>query len=526
MKLRYSKICFLNNIIFAIYPLGIIFIICFVFFISLSACNKLVDIDPPSATINNENVYSDNKIAISVLTGIYADLVSSFTGSTLYGISFRTGLSSDELTLFGDVTDATNLAYYKNKLASNINSNAAFGGDIWTKFYSVIFTCNAAIEGISKSPTLTASVKQQLLGEALFIRAFSYFYLVNLYGDAPLIISTDPKIATLLPRTNIDNVYKQIVKDLKESQGLLSVKYLNKDLLPYPEAASERIRPTKWAATALLARVYLYTRDYVNSEIEASKVISETSLYDTLPLNKVFLKNNKEAIWQLQPVENGRNNEDAYVFVLPESGPNATVNPVYLSNSLIAAFESGDKRAIAGNWVNFRAVPQTGQTYYYAFKYKATVGSLTEYPVVLRLAEQYLIRAEARAQLNRLSASNGAVVDLNVIRSRAGLMPIAVSTKEKMLEDIFRERRVEFFLEWGHRWLDLKRGENINLIMKAAAIEKETQWEPYQQLYPLPFKDIQYSPVLKQNNGYTSDRGSMEYLEKRRGLLDFGSFYA
>src|SRR5207253_1054617 len=134
-------------------------------------------------------------------------------------------------------------------------------------------------------------------------------------------------------------VYEQIVADLKDAQNLLSSSYLDATLL---KSYSERVRPTKWTATALLARTYLYMAQYANAEAEASKVIANATLFSLTPLNAVFLKNSSEAIWQLQPVQSGRNTEDAFTFILPPTGPNANVNPVYLSPQLLGAFEVKD----------------------------------------------------------------------------------------------------------------------------------------------------------------------------------------
>ncbi len=86
----------------------------------------------------------------------------------------------------------------------------------------MIFNCNSAIEGLNASTLITTSVKEQLLGEAKFIRAFYYFYLVNMYGDVPLIINTDYKNNSLLGRSSTGTVYKQIIEDLISAKNLLT----------------------------------------------------------------------------------------------------------------------------------------------------------------------------------------------------------------------------------------------------------------------------------------------------------------
>ncbi len=100
------------------------------------------------------------------------------------------------------------------------------------------------------------------MGEARFFRAFCYFYLVNLFGDVPLATTTDSTINARLPRIPSDEVYQQIITDLKEAESLLSTEYLDANLKSYG-GLPERVRPTKWAASAMLARVYLYQEGFL-----------------------------------------------------------------------------------------------------------------------------------------------------------------------------------------------------------------------------------------------------------------------
>lgn len=462
------------------------------------SCKKLVDVSPPVTSINAENVYATDATAISVVTSMYKNMTiaDNFTGIT--SISLRAGLSADEWTLYAGVTHQLYLAYYKNALVSNVTLN--YGTEAWTLFYNYIFVCNSVIEGASASSSLSESIKNQLLGEAKFVRAFIYFYLVNLFGDVPLPLTTDWKANALLSRTSHVIVYDQIIADLLDAQDLLRDEYLDGTLL---KPTIDRIRPTKWAANALLARVYLYVRDFSNAEIQASKVINNIGLYSIdVPLNAVFLKNSKEAIWQLMPTIVGWNTQDARTFIIPSSGPsdplgNPNANPVYLSPTLLNSFELGDQRK--DNWV--KSVTVSGTTYQYAYKYRsATLNApQTEYLMVLRLAEQYLIRAEARAQLNRINEGRA---DLNVLRTRAGLLNSGATTKESLLSEILNERRVELFSEWGHRWFDIRRTGNVNAIMTIASAQKGGSWSSYKQLYPILFSDIQKNVNLAQNDGY------------------------
>lgn len=474
--------------------IGLLFI-----FLTATGCEKFVVVEAPITSVNEENVYKTDATAIAVLTGIYAQMVNNglFTGNA--GISLLSGLSADELTLTNLVTDNRLIAYFKNELRSGPNAN--YGIELWRDVFFYIFQCNAALEGLGSSGSLTPSVKKQLLGEARFMRAFFYFYLVNFVGDAPLAVTTDPEVNATLSRSSVPLVYRQIVADLKEAQQLLSENYLNKDLQNYT-GTPERVRPTKWAATFLLARSYLYLADYANAELEASKIISNATQFSLHhALNSVFLKNSTEAIWQLQPVQTGRNTEDAFAFMLPVTGPNANANPVYLSPQIIHAFEPGDHRRKSGNWID--SVIVSGTTYFYPAKYKATItsGAASEYLMVLRLAELYLIRAEARAQQNNMGAAQD---DLNSIRTRAGLPDTKANDKTALVAAVLNERQVELFTEWGHRWLDLKRTGYVDAIMSVVTPLKANgrPWQSYQQLYPVLYNDILMNPNLNQNTGY------------------------
>jgi starch-binding outer membrane protein, SusD/RagB family len=473
--------------------------------LGIGGCKKLVDIPPPTQTLAENKVYATDATAVGVLDGIYANLTLSnglFQGRT--SISVMTGLSADELNIFGN--SDPHYSYYRNNLSGITN-----GYELWSPFYNNVYKCNAAIEGLQKSTSLTGIVKQQLLGEAKFMRAFFYFYLANLFGDVPLALSTDPVANTLLARSPKADVYSQVITDLKEAKDLLNSVYPNATLLG---ATTERIRPTKWAAEALLARVYLFTGDYVKAEEEATGVINYTSLYGPLPaLNNVFLKNSKEAIWQLQPTTNNLNTIEGQTYIIPPTGSNTNNNPVFLSKYLLGSFELGDQRAIFGNWIDTTIYKKTSTTYDtvpYPFKYKiytspsvTSAGAMTEYFMVLRLGEQYLIRAEARARTG--TNLPGAIDDLDKMRTRAGLLSIAVANQSALIDKILHERQVELFCEWGHRWLDLKRTGKVDAVLSAITPLKSNsgiQWRPYQQYYPLAKTELDKAPNLMQTPGY------------------------
>jgi len=476
--------------------------VCYVFFPFVAGCKKLIVVPPPVTQLSSDNVYDNNSTASAVLTGIYTQLSGGQpTPSGALGdighISLLSSLSADELTVQGGNANTATalLPYYQNALIpGNPNSDET---TIFSDAYRYIHVVNLALEKMAASKKLTPGVRQQLIGEAEFLRAFFYFYLVNLYGDIPLTISSDYEVNSLLARIPQAIVYAQIKSDLINAQTQLTSGYVASDAMT---ATSERLRPNKWAATALLARIYLYNGKYDSAELEAGVVISN-SLYDTVSLNGVFLKNSKEAIWQLQPVNLGWNTNDARVFALPATGPTSnSFYPVYLNRALTGNFEPGDQRRT--KWIDSVIVGDS--TYFFPFKYKSAAlnAPVTEYEMVLRLGEQYLIRAEARARENNFA---GACADLNMIRVRAGLPAILLNDQSSLLSEIMHERRVELFTEWGQRWLDLKRSRQVDAVMgfpENVCTQKGGSWNSDWQWYPIPAYDLVLDPNLKQNDGY------------------------
>jgi hypothetical protein len=452
--------------------------------IILSGCKKFVSVQPPYTQLVGKSVYSTNAAASSAVTGIYATIVGNSIGGNEQGFSALLGLSSDEFSLFPTSNNLANQVYSNNILSTQEIT-------FWSDLYNCIYQANSAIEGMSSSTGVTPLLKQQLIGEAKFLRAFANFYLVTIYGDVPLVTSTDYKTNAIIHRSSKLEVYDQIISDLQDAQSLLSDDYR----MPDGSVSVERVRPNKGSATALLARTFLYLEKWDKAEAEATAVINNNNYQMLTDLNEVFLStNNKEAIWQLESPNNGGNAPDgAFLTGYLYFGGPSTYAPFLLSDSLISSFESGDLRK--DNWVI-----QLGN-YFFPYKYKLSYTGLppTEYPTVLRLAEQYLIRAEARAQQNKLSDAIG---DLDVVRKRANLTLISNTnpgiSKQALVDLILHERRIELFTEYGHRWFDLRRSG----IMAVVSPQKGGKWSSYKALYPIPQSELDKNPNLTQNLGY------------------------
>ena len=455
----------------------IIAAVLFTFLFLLPSCEDFVDIDTPITEIVREDVFDNDAIATAAISGIYSEMFRN--QAITHTLTVNNGRASDEFENFS--ADISFQSFFDNSLTPMTADVERY----WNELYSYIHSTNAIIEGLANSTGVTIETKEQLEGEAKFIRAFCNFYLVNLWGDVPLITTTDFQTNAKVSRIPNEEVYAQIIHDLIEAQDLLAE--------DYSFSGGERGRPNKSAASSLLARVYLYVGDWVNAEAQASAVIINTIYSLTTDLNEVFLVNSQESIWQLRSVFDGGgiNTFDGELLIFSAAPTN-----VALSDDLLNAFETGDERS--NNWVG--SFTDGADTWYYPFKYKIQDGNqgvpITEALSMLRLAEQFLIRAEARAQQNNVVGSQE---DLNMIRNRAGLTNTTANDQLSLLNAIEQERRVELFTESSHRWLDLKRTGRADVVLGTI----KPNWQQTDVLYPIPRSDFDKNANLRpQNPGY------------------------
>lgn len=441
----------------------------------ITSCKDIIEVDKPRTSLIRPAVFETDATAMSAMNALYASL-SSQSGD-FSAITLLASLSADDLLIGSGPIE---LQFYENDIKP-INSTVAAN---WQSYYNAIFRANSMIEGLQQSDHITSALKTQLIGEAKFFRAFYHFYLVNLFGDVPYITTTDYRVNGLVARMPEASVYEMIEADLLEAKSLLPQ--------DYSHAQGERVRVNKWAAASLLARAYLYREDWLHAEEQATTVINEISLYHLADLDEVFLKNSVETIFQVIPPGTQKYTSEGGIFNRPVHG---SANPV-ITNELFNAFEVNDGRKV--EWVGIGTNPTT---WYYPLKYKETVTDTLgpdEYSTVFRLAELFLIRAEARANQNMLIGPGSAASDLDIIRIRAGLPATTAVTQQDLLTAIEQERRVELFTEWGHRWFDLKRTGRATAVLSLVKLG----WEDSDALYPIPFSELNLNPNMTQNPGY------------------------
>lgn len=450
-----------------------------------TSCEDYVDIGAPDHIMVAETVFADGETASAAVQGIYNEMATAdFSRGYLYSVTAIAGMSPD---IF-ETTSATDTRYgpfQQNEISPIGSDDATANYNLWSSAYNIIYMANSVLEGTERSKTISREIKDRVGGQALFIRAFTYFYLVNLYGDLPLLLTTDYRKNAIAEREDVDTVYDRIAEDLDSALILLEGVGDYRD--------SERTNVNRFAAMALRARVYLYRQDWEKAEELAGEVIAQTSLYGILDdLDQVFLKNSREAIWQISPVGRGLTatyTGEGYLY----RGQNSS--QIKLSGDFVASMPPNDKRLL--HWIAYN----TGREFYFPQKYKDanSRNAVVEYSTVLRLPEQYLIRAEARAMQGRLSE---AIKDIDVIRSRAGLGLLADMDPdmdgEGLLEEIMDQRKKELFAEWGHRWLDLKRTGRANEVLGPI----KPLWQDTDVLFPVPGEEREKNPKLSQNNGY------------------------
>lgn len=424
-----------------------------------SSCKKLLEVTPVTG-ITQAVAYADSTTTEANINGVYYQLLQS--GSIYNGGNYVVfPLLTDEAVVGNSFNPF--VLEFASKTVSTANSSVS---GMWTNNFKTIYQANSVLEAVPQLTFLSAAKRDQFLGEARFLRAYCYYMASAYFGKVPLATSTDYKVNNQLSRTEVAAVTEFIIAELKAAETLLPS--------GYKAFNNQRVRASKEAAQALLAKVYLANKDWANAEIYATKVLNSPLFLLQPALANVLVSNSNESIWEMWSSSvSGYQNFSAQSLI-PVNAGSAALPATLPSPKLVNSFEAGDLRKTS--YLAFQAAGN----YWYVNKYKdRTTG--TDQAKILRLADLYLVRAEARAHLNKLDI---AADDLNKIRNRANLVNTTASGETALLAAIAQERFVELCFE-GHRWLDLQR---------AGAITK---------LLPLPATEVGNNPnLLPQNQGY------------------------
>jgi tetratricopeptide (TPR) repeat protein len=440
--------------------------ICTVFI--LSACNKQLELKPFEQIEQDQAILTARDLDIT-LTGAY----NRMGLQDLYGGGIH---------LYPDLLATQNVIRWQGTyqeltqiVGQTIPNDNFFITSLWLDAYQAINQTNYVLANIDKA---NASNKNDILGQAKFLRGLVYFDLVRLFGKSyndgspttnlgvPIVLTPTKAVdaSSQVARATVEEVYQQAISDLKDAETNLAN--------PQP-------------ASAILARLYLQKGDFANALTEADKVIQSgkyrlmDTYADEFPIaNQAHVDNTAEDIFALQvTTQQGTN----YLNTFYASPDNAGRGDIIIRDNFIATFETGDERLALYN-------PDTDGILR-VDKFDNQYGNVR----VVRLAEMYLIRAEANVQMAS-STGTAPINDLNLIRNRAGLTSLAVpATKTAFLNAIYTERRHELAFEGGFFLHDAKRlGQTVGAF----------PFNSPKLVFPIPLREINANPKLVQNEGY------------------------
>lgn len=452
-----------------------------------AACSDFLQVDPVDQ-LPEERAITGATSARATVLGIYDAMQSG----DYYGGDFvlLTDVSSDDVEWTGTFTTYGDAEEHVLRA-----DNGAVEG-IYNAMYRAVARANLAIAQLPNLPGLDADERDELLGEAYFLRALVYHDLVRLFGGVnaadlgvPLVLAPvdDPAQAKTL-RSTVGQVYTQIMADLAAAQPLLST--------------NTPTRATVGAVRALRARVELYRGNWLAAETEATAVINMPA-YDLAPSHEAYFDEegspSSEDIFKVSFTAVDYSLEGYYYLGRYETAPSNALltacDPGFVPANAANTFAPAEDRCAWDIYVDRGTSATSGaDDTIYGYKFPTT-GGAEDIPV-LRLAEMYLIRAEARARQGGAKLIT-AVDDINVVRARAGatlLNPVGM-TQQQIIDAVIHELRLEFMME-GHRWFDLRRTGLIGTILTPAELAAG------QDRYPIPQSEITVVPGLQQNPGY------------------------
>jgi hypothetical protein len=440
----------------------------FIFFVSIivfTSCESFLE-QQPVDQITTDQVIIDAASAETAVLGIYSRLqIGNAYGNLLVNMP---GVASDELVHSGSFPTIAEVD--DNSMSSN---NVTTSG-MWQTCYTGIFQCNNVLEIIEANPELpglTPALTNEIVGQARFLRALFHFNLLNLYGDVPLATSTDLETLSTISRTPRAEVMSFVIEEARTAATELEGVSFDND---------NQYRATSWAAKALEARALLYSGDVAGAGAVANDIIENGGFELADTYSELFQPGSVQNSEIIFSVFFSAADQNGIAFqYLPSGRFEYAVSP-----QLLAALteDPNDTRA---DLIELNEGDAEGR--HYVNKY-TDISTGTDGFIVFRLAEMYLIRAEANL------GSAQAINDVNALRTRAGAAPLSSVSEQDLLDEKFRE----LFSE-GHRWYDLIRTGNAVSTMSAI----NAGFDANDQLFPVPNRDIQQNRNLEpQNPGY------------------------
>jgi hypothetical protein len=474
----------------------------FFLFLGLAACDQLDTTRYNSLSI--EDVYETEEDVNVAVIGAYGSLSEFYRRN--YPNIFE--LPADNATTSGEGSDLGELDKF-----SFVSMNGKLRAG-WVNSYNCIANVNLTLENMEAVSFFKEETKEQYRGELYFIRALSYFNLVRMFGDVPLVDKTiTQQEARAAIRNKASDVYNElIIRDLKKCY---------EELLPNNYTGQNIGRATKWAAAALLAKVYMTLGDFVQAESILNDII-ESNEYSLLQnFSAIFDPNNAnhaESIFEIQFEKTMTGGSfwscAAHARSLSQEFGVSTAEETQPTQSIIDALEPNSARynGTIGRGRNNGA--------YYVKKHYMELSiqnhSDDNWPL-LRFADILLMYAEASNELT-VAPSDRAIKYVNMVRRRAyGIDPLNETNTEHNLpssitesqtffrEALWHERRLELAFE-GHRWFDLIRTDQYVEVMNQHFQDYyngKYYVEKYHKLFPIPQSEIDINPNLLPNNeGY------------------------
>lgn len=449
------------------------YILITIIFLGSTSCKKFLDREP-IAQITPDQIFSTEQGAQSAVMGMYRSLLSPYS----YGQSI---VIVPEFSA-RHVNHAASYAEYTDFKANTIRIDNPWVQNIWNACYASINAANNIVVKVNEMPqgAISDTKRQQFIKEGKFVRALNYFLLVRAFGEVPLIITPTSETGELkVPRKAVADVYAQIIADLKEAVTLPG---------NYASNAESKGRATGNAAKALLAKVYLYNAAVTNNYTDAARLASEVIASGSFSLPEDYAsiwktENTSESIFELQFDEQATNT------LASVSNPSPSMLFYAEGASIADLYEAKDKRKA------FTIYQNAGDARYYIGKYRLFSPAVQNFPVI-RLAELYLIHAEAQARVDG-SVSNAAYNSYKKVRDRAGINSPDQSTFTNVaafVTAVQKEKRLELMFE-GEAWFDYCR-------TGLALTEMMTKADRNYFLYPIPDAERKVNPNLTQNKGY------------------------
>lgn len=473
-------------------------------FFNQSCSNDYLDTEPTQQIALQDllNEYNNNQGAESFVTSIYAKYLDwNISSFAWIGVSSITSDDADKGSSPGDPGSDKDVLD-----ALTFSSTSPSFQEIWEGHYQAVNRANQALKYIPLLDKADTSLKNRLIGEAKFLRAFSYFILVRSYGDIPLVNkvfenSEEDRTMVFTRRSKAD-IYAFIESDLQAAIAALP------DKSAY--TGSNAGRASKGAAHALLAKVFLYEKKWQQVVDQCDQVVGYSLTPNFQDIYKVSGENNAESVFEIQgkggPSQPGIQQYSQVQGARGAGGWGWGFNTP--SQSLVDAFnaegdtERRDATIIFRNSTLYdgRVVPATVENPYYNYKaYSSAYTGDDDSDAnirYLRYSEVLLMKAEA---MNELGQTSNAATYLNQVRNRAGLANTTATTQANMRTAIYKERRLELAMEHD-RWFDLVRTGQAQAAMAANG---KTFKVGTHEVFPIPNKFIlEAKGLAAQNPGY------------------------